>query len=344
MLTSVVKIKISALLGPAPAVRLTVDDVRRTFLPLYRHGKLPTSFLVAFRGGSAAAKNRLTQLFHETQAHPPHFLERISPRWRYINPLYRDELYELGQRGEQELREADLIGPHQNPLLQKARLRELVNLPHAVMISTTTASLELAILQDPAFRFHAWDAVIDNMRPEQQAKELPFAMPVSISHTFRSFDKLEGTMTEYVEHRSFDMIPDGICVIENTGTGEALGLTIEAENRKQSGASNLTHSSFLKTFLAYRNVTKHGRYEKLGLTSLMVLVVTPSRRRIEEMKKVIHSVTDGRGSAQFLFRAIPVLGSPDKAPKPDPTLFTGPWERSGYAPFYLNTFSEAPKR
>lgn len=271
-------------------------------------------------------------------------LRRISARWRYINPNYRDQLYELGERGEEELRTADLIGPYQNPLQQKARSKELVNLPHAVMISTTTASLELAVLKDPNYRFYAWDEVIERMRPEQQAKPLPFAMPVAISHTFRGFDKDLGALQDRTEHRSFDLIPDGICVIKNEMSGDAVGFTIEAENRKQAGASNLTHTSFLKTFLAYRDINKHSRYEMLGLNSLMVLVVTRSKRKIEEMKKIIMQATDGGGSAQFLFRDIPVLGSPDKAPKPDDTLFTGPWERAGYPAFYLNTFSDQPKK
>lgn len=324
-------------------VILSLDDVHKTFLPLYRHGRLPTSYLVAFRGNGGGAKHRLKNLYHETEGEKTHYLERIERRWRYINPLYRDELYELGQRGEDELRAADLIGNHANPLQQKARMRELVNLPHAVMISTTTASIELAIQNDPVFRFYAWDQVIDNMRLAQQEKQLPFAMPVSISHTFRSFDPAMRSMTDRVEHKTFDMVPDGVCVIENCATKEAIGLTLEAENRKQSGASNLDHTSFLKTFLAYRDVNKHLRYEKLGLTSLMVLVVTRSKRKIDEMKKVIMEATDGQGSRQFLFRDIPIFGGPDKAPKPDATLFTGGWDRAGYPPFFLNTFSETPK-
>jgi hypothetical protein len=146
-------------------------------------------------------------------------------------------------------------------------------------------------------------------------------------------------MSEETDRIDFDMVPDGICVIENVAKGEAIGLTIEAENRKDTSASNLKHTSFLKTVLAYRDINKHMRYEKLGLTSLMVLVVTRSRRKIAEMKKVVLEVTDGRGSPQFLFRDIPILGNPEKAPKPDDTLFTGPWDRAGYPPFVLCKFS-----
>jgi hypothetical protein len=69
-------------------------------------------------------------------------------------------------------------------------------------------------MKDPSYRFYAWDEVIERMRPAHQAKQFPFAMPVSISHTFRGFDKDLGALQDRTEHRSFDMIPDGICVIK----------------------------------------------------------------------------------------------------------------------------------
>ena len=77
--------------------------------------------------------------------------------------------------------------------------------------------------------------------------------PVSITHTFHGFDKDLGKLQDRTEHKTFDMIPDGIRIINNQATEEAVGFTIEAENRKQSGASNLTHRSF-------RDVNKHSRY------------------------------------------------------------------------------------
>lgn len=54
-------------------------DVRRILLPLYRHGKLPTAYLLAFRGGSyTAGRNRLTKLYHETAGENAHLIHRIS--------------------------------------------------------------------------------------------------------------------------------------------------------------------------------------------------------------------------------------------------------------------------
>ncbi|KAB2943070.1 MAG: replication-relaxation family protein [Hyphomicrobium sp.] len=313
-------------------------DVRRILLPLYRHGKLPTAYLLAFRGGSyTAGRNRLTKLYHETAGENAHLIHRISPNWRYINPLYRDELYDLGEKGEDILRQAGLIGEYQNPLQQKARMREMVNLPHAVMISTTTASIELAAQKFGTHRFFSWDEVLEHMQPEHlDTSEVPFAMQADIGYRF----------DDRLERKSYKLIPDGVFVLKDQASSEAVGFAVEAENRKQSGASNLMHTSFLKTFLGYRSITRANAHRPIfgEKTSLMVLVVTRSQRKIEEMKKIIMQATDNKGSALFCFRHIPVLGSPEAAPKPDQTLFTGAWERAGHPPFYLHTLSDKPHR
>ena len=229
---------------------------------------------------------------------------------------------------------AALIDAVSSPLIQKTKLGEITQLPHSVMISTTTASLELAILKDPRFRFRAWPEVYETMPDEQKMRENFFSLPVDITHQFRYFDKNQGAMVERTERKQFDMVPDGICEIEHTN-GDAIGLTIEAENRKDTRANNLNHTSFLKTVLAYRHVTANRLYDDWGLTSLMVLFVTRSERKINEMKKVVMEVTRGRGSSQFCFRTIPILGNPEKAPKPDDTLFTGAWDRAGHPPIAL---------
>jgi hypothetical protein len=68
----------------------------------------------------------------------------------------------------------------------------------------------------------------------------------------------------------------------------------------------------------------------------MVVVVTPSVAKIETMKQLIKQVMDDRGSTQFLFKAIPVLGSSFKAPSPASELFIDPWSRAGHPDLHIN--------
>jgi hypothetical protein len=50
---------------------------------------------------------------------------------------------------------------------------------------------------------------------------------------------------------------------------------------------------------------------------------------------LVTEVTEGKGSGVFLFRDIPVLGTPFRPAQPMEELFTGGWERAGYAQIYI---------
>jgi hypothetical protein len=135
------------------------------------------------------------------------------------------------------------------------------------------------------------------------------------------------------------LIPDGLFGIEYTGPdGKKLYrfFALEAERTNRVFCANLDQTSWLKKVVAYRDIIAREVYRShLGLPNLMVMVVTPSEARIETMKKLVMEITRGRGSTQFIFRPIPVLGF--QAPSPSPELFTSPWHRSGYSSFDIST-------
>lgn len=309
------------------AITPTERDVE-IFRLLQRHRYLRSTFIHAFLGGNQKrVVERLGDLFHEG------YLNRPPQQWQAFNARYAPAIYELDDRAERFLRDNGYEREKLSDLVARGRMGANRELAHALMIVDTLASVELGIRHHPDIRFISWQEILAKAPQTTRRAKNPFSIPVSLSHTF--------PRTSVTHTAAFGIVPDALFGLEYTADGRKLCrfFALEAERSNRVYCSNLHQTSWLKKVLAYRHITADQTYHShLGLPNLMVIVVTPNSAKLESMKKLIMEVTKGRGSTQFLFKAIPVLGDRFKAPLPALELFTAPWSRAGHPDF---TISEA---
>ena len=95
--------------------------------------------------------------------------------------------------------------------------------------------------------------------------------------------------------------------------------------------SNPDKTSYLGKIAAYREIMAHHIPKThLGLPNLLVLTVTTSGARVQEiMDRLQDRPTE---SAAFLFKALAAPG----LTTPIPQLLSDPWQRAGYPPLRIN--------
>jgi len=302
-------------------IELTERDIE-IFKLLKRYRYLRSTFLYAFVGGKNETrfKERLGALYHEGR-----HIDRPKEQWQFAGARYAPAVYELDRAGEAVLRE---LGEELKPVVHAYGKHQF---SHTLMISETLASIELGTRRVSSVRLICGDDIVASAPQVTQAHRNPFALPVSITHTFAH---------EKTESAAFDLIPDalfGLAYQEQDGGKSYRFFALEAERENRVAASSLKQTSFLKKVLGYRNIAARETYRtRLGIPNLIVLVVTGSQARIETMKKVVMDVTAGKGSSIFLFRPLPALADPFKAVAPGTDLFSGPWQRAGHPDFYID--------
>lgn len=203
---------------------------------------------------------------------------------------------------------------------------------HSMMAWDTIASLKIGVQNHPSAEWVGWSDILKRASKQTQESKQPFAFPVDTSHTFPSGK---------TEPLKYTIVPDSTPLGFRYSTGAHRFCVIEAENENQVDASNFKVSSFLKKFLAYRDIAKKGTiHRQLGLQKFYVLVVTGSDLHKRNMMRLIERETNGAGSELFLFKTIPLLGGKIR---PMPEMWSTPWKRAGKPDFYLCTPSgEAP--
>jgi hypothetical protein len=301
-------------------VELTARDIE-IFKLLKRYRYLRSTFLYAFVGGKHETrfKERLGALFHDGR-----YINRPKEQWEFAGSRYAPVVYELDRAGEAVLAQLGTevkraIPPHGHH-----------QFAHALMISETLASIELGARAGNA-RLMGSDDIIASAPEATQSQRNPFALPVSITHTFAR---------DRTESAAFSLIPDalfGLAYQERDAGKSYRFFALEAERENRVAASSLKPTSFLKKVLGYRDIAARETHRtQLGTPNLIVLVVTGSQARIETMKKVIMDVTAGKGSSIFLFRPVSALADAFKAATPATDLFSGSWQRAGHPDFYID--------
>lgn len=295
---------------------LTPRDLA-VFSLLARYRYLRSTDLHAFVGGAYQSEEgslpracrgekrfveRLGALYHDGR-----YINRPKAQWECADARCMPVIYELDERGREALREADAsttlssrtVADHGAGTGADRHFR------HSLMVCETLASIELATREEPApgvgsrTRFVSWQEI--------QAKEGLRGGPIMSA----------GSTT---------VIPDGLFGIEYQGNDAARSyrfFALEVERRNRVDSTKPSQTSWRGKVLAYREIVARKGYTALGIPNLLVLAVAPSAAHIESMKKVVMDVTDGKGSALFLFRAVPEMT------RPVPKLFTGMWERAG---------------
>lgn len=285
-----------------PAIVYPNKSDLKLFQLLNRYRYLPTDFLLALTGTSYDyLGRRLEELYSE----PNCFVDRPRAQLRQPFPLSRYLIHELDVKGERALKDAALWSDE--PAFGDKNL-----FAHSLMVTETIASLEIGGAS------MIWFPEISSRltNPER-------FIPVNITH---------GKNTAKFDYYNDSNGPFGIRYPDGT----ARFFSLEAEHANQVDCPNLKKTSFLKKFLAIRDLMERQAYKTAwGIPNLIHLVVTSSQARIDTMKALILRETDNKGCAYIAFYKIPVLESMEAA-KPLPEMFTGGWQRAGLPDFFLN--------
>jgi hypothetical protein len=303
-------------------VSLTPRDIELLKL-LDRYRYLRSSFLHAFLGGASATrfKERLGHLYHEGR-----YINRPAQQWQFANCRYMPAIYELDDAGEQVLRDYGLR--EEGPLLRKGCMGAHRQFAHALMISDILASIELGVRDNPRLRFISWREILARAPEKTRHLGNPFAIPVSITHTFAS--------TRTTLRADTKIVPDGLFGLEYAGSEKSYRFfALEADRNKMPIArSNLNQTSYLKKILCYREVAAKKLHQShFGLPNLLVLNVTPNAKHMDNILDLVRQLTGG--SKLFLFKTMSTLGDFEKAPPPSPHILTEPWKRAGHDDFNI---------
>lgn len=308
-------------------IELTERDIELLKL-LNRYHFLRSNFLFAFLGGSSETrfKERLGHLYHDGR-----YINRPEQQWQFANCRYMPVVYELDDRGEQVLRERGLIHCD-SPLLKKGRMGAYRQFAHQLMICDCMASIELGVRQNGGLRFISWQEIVAKAPESTRKLDNPFAIPVSISHTF--------PRSGAVQRVDIKIVPDGLFGLEYTREGSKAYrfFVLEADRNTQPVIrSDLHQTSYLRKILAYRQLSAQGIYKShLGLPNLLVLTVTTNEAHMTHIMSLARELATEGKSKLFLFRTMSSLGDFKKAPEPTAYLLTEPWQRVGYEAFRID--------
>jgi hypothetical protein len=298
-----------------------VSPTKRDMLWLQKlaeHGPLPTSFLLAFSGGSHAsekrARERLCDLFHEdnTPDGGPYFI-RPPQQFRTIDSRYNQLVYDLAPAGWRSLQRAGVDVAQYNapsgPWL------------HRFMTACITASIELACLK------HASISYIPQSQILQRAGTR-LRCPV--------------TITDPVTKRQMtkDLIPDALFGLQyHTPEGDRFRFfAVEADRATEPTTSaNWNRKSFLRNLLQYDAYVAGRTYRQhLKLTApLLVLNILSDQQRMERMV-VMAAKHYPAGNVFMLFQTWEDFGPAFRPPHPQSSLLIGAWVRGKLALFQLD--------
>jgi hypothetical protein len=308
-------------------IELTERDIE-LFKLLNRYHFLRSNFLYAFLGGNSETrfKERLGDLYHDGR-----YINRPEQQWQFANCRHMPVVYELDGAGEQVLCDRGAMR-NDSPLLKKGRMGAYRQFAHELMICDCMASIELGVRQDHRLRFISWQEIVAKAPERTCNLDNPFAIPVSISHTFAS--------TGATQRADIKIVPDGLFGLEYTCDGQKTYrfFALEADrNTLPVMRSNLHQSSYLRKILTYRQIAAQNIYKShLGLPILLVLTVATNELHLTNIMSLVKELAHEGKSRFFLFKTKSSVGDYQKAPEPTAHILTAPWQRVGYEPFRID--------
>ena len=294
--------------GAQPAIaHLTKRDIE-IFKCLARHQYLSSDYIHAFmRGDYKSLVHRLNLLSRK----PNLYINRPHQQREHAEANYRKLVYELDNRGAQELRDRDI---------RVSKKKDHRNFAHELLVCQITASIELGALADPRLKLIRWPAILASDKLPDATRRLanPLSIPVS-------------------DHRK---IPDGepIVVVRQFEMTTFIFLVQEADcGTEPIDATDNDRSSIRRMFEDYLTIIEQRTYQThFGANTFMVAIVTTNATRMNSMIALLERMNPGQSAKRFLFKHIPAFTSPKPSAPATGHMLTDPWKRAGFPDFYLN--------
>ena len=248
---------------------------------------------------------------------------RLPKSMRYLGY----EIYEIGEEAflylaRHKIYEEDITG---------LAVGSTLLFPHALMICSTLASLEIGANATRGVRFITWKEILAKAPKETRFSKNPWLFPeIAITYDFPN-----GRQSEPVRLKP-DCPPFGFEYDTLKGKFYTFAI-LEAERSNKAWSKNLKDTSWLKKALGYQELRRRGLLlSHFDLPNLFIVVTAPTQGHIETMKALVLELTDKSGSDMFLFSRIPVYARHYETLPPMPELFTQSLQRAGRPDFCLS--------
>lgn len=306
-------------------IELTDADIL-TFQVLQRHGPLPSTYIHEFtkklRRNEGKTKERLGHLFHEDNtAHGGPYLDRPWQQWQSVNARYQPAVSENTPLAEQVLRERGLLADPGKP-------EPRAQFQHRLMVACITASIELAIRDDPTLTFISQQEILD------RSPNKTIEVPCFISYTNPRTGKRQ-TLEK-------PLIPDAVFGIRYQAAGYRFFMLEADRNHEPIRRADLEETSYLRKLLQYREVIQGKLYKQhFGMTAgMLVLNVTTNFQHMHNIQGLVEELTNEKGSSYLLFKTMPQFGKYLQIPPVVRELLTEPWHRGRIEPMLINRPTE----
>ena len=255
-----------------------------------RHRFLTSAQLAALDGGSPQNVVRaLRQLFDHG------YLDRPASHLVMV-PLQgtRPLVYALGQRGARALRAHGHLVDDRVHWTEKNKRAGAIFIEHTLAIADFLSGVEVACRTR---------GDIELIREEQVLAGAPDATQGAREPLRFAVDKVV-----MGRHQRFSVVPDGLFGLRFPDDNAAYFMlevdrgTIPISRSDGKGRSSAWQKSIMYKLATYWEGWKAGRHvEQFGLKQMRVLLLTSSEERMQHMLSVVGELTQGRGSAFFLF-------------------------------------------
>jgi hypothetical protein len=257
---------------------------------LQTHGPLPSHYLHAFSKHIARsekrARDRLTDLYNETETPDGGaYLDRPPQQFQTLRAQYQPLVYELGPAARKALRRLGLANDYATHAAGPWH--------HSFMVSSITASIELATLDRPDIVYIPGQRILERAKAKLR-------YPVSFREPGSG------------KQQTIDLIPDALFGLEYLRDGQKSYrfCLVEADRATEpTRASQFNRKSHLRNFLQYREYVGAGLYKQhLNLTApMLVLNVSTDLKVTVRMLRLLGELMP-EGCSYQLFQAVEGAG------------------------------------
>ena len=292
--------------------------------PLQTYKYLPSSHIVAFNPQvhPQYVKNRLTVIRHEMG-----LIDCPASSWHAANARYRPAVYQLTAKGRQ---------------LLTARGRARRTYPtseefaHEFGSCLVAASFALGATTHPEVNFYDHEAILTSRRCPQETRlsTTPFQIPLIFKYHFVVRGQARHRELEtLVKH---DWMPFGF-VNPARPKAQVFFPGIEFDRHTERLASeDYEATAISKKMQAIRALAaEDGYFEHYGIPNTFIPWITIGEARMRSLMRVVEEITDGKGSAMFLFTHMPDFASFESFPPADDSMLTRNWKRVGHRDFNI---------
>lgn len=282
-------------------MRLTARDIE-IVRHVARHRFLRSDHIEQLVGDTARIPRRLQALFKNG------YLDRPKAQLIYYAKAGSERMaYGLGQQGARLLSEIDGADIAKLNWTHKNKSVGQVFVHHTLMVADVMVGLEIATRSTSTERLIGEHQILDEAPDRTQAMLSPHKVTAKVRYANRDY--------------TMSLVPDTVLALElGTDTvAERVNFYLEADRgtmpvmrKARSLGKDNRQTSILGKLLTYYQAWRDGHHKnRYGWENFRVLFVTTSPERVATMLDAVNEITDGRGSALFLFADIGEIAGAD---------------------------------